>query len=111
EHQSAAYERVRAMTRRRDRVLVDTGPLVAILSESDQHHEACVEVLRHIRAPLLTCWPVITEAAWLLRAKPRNVQRLLKSIQDDFIQLLSMESASIEPVADLMRATSGKARS
>jgi predicted nucleic acid-binding protein len=94
------------MTRRRHRggrVLVDTGPIVAILSESDQHHQACIEVLQQIPAPLLTCWPVITEAAWLLRAKPRDVQRLLKSVGEELFQLLPLESISIEPIAGFMR--------
>lgn len=48
-------------------VLIDTGPLVAIVSRQDAHHERCVEELAGLPTPLVTCWPVLAEALWLLR--------------------------------------------
>jgi predicted nucleic acid-binding protein len=85
------------------RVLVDTGPLVAILSEADQHHEACVEALRHLDGPLLSCWPVITEAAWLLRRHPRAVQQLLGSLDGGFLRLLPLDGAEAQGIARVMK--------
>jgi uncharacterized protein len=84
-------------------VLVDTGPLVAILSREDQYHDVCVQALRDMPGPLLSCWPVITEAAWLLRGSPRAVQQLLRSIDGGFLELLPVAGAEAEAVAALMR--------
>ena len=85
------------------RVLVDTGPLAAILSPADQYHEVCVEALRHLPAPLLSCWPVITEALWLLRAHPRAVQQLLGSIGSGFLELLPIAGAEAKAIALLLK--------
>lgn len=85
------------------RILVDTGPLVAILSREDEHHEACVDALRDLPAPLLSCWPVITEAAWLLRGSPRAVQQLLQSIDGRLLELLPLAGAEAEEIAALMK--------
>jgi len=60
----------------RHRVLLDTGPLVALLSANDACHEQCVEQLHSIVLPFLTTWPVLTEAAWLLRSYPEAIQQM-----------------------------------
>ena len=84
------------------KVLIDTGPIVAILSEADEHHEACVEQLRHIRGPLLTCWPVVTEAAWLLRAHPVAVGRLLSSFNGQPFELASLDEGDMCGIAAIL---------
>ena len=85
------------------RVLVDTGPLVAILSSSDEHHQICVDVLRTLPAPLFSCWPVITEAVWLLRSYPGASQRLLDSIGEGFLTLLPLASSEAKGIAQVMK--------
>ncbi len=85
------------------RVLVDTGPLVAILSREDAHHRTCVAALREMSAPLLSCWPVVTEAAWLLRRSPRAVQQLLGSMDAGFLELLPLPGTEAKAIASLMK--------
>jgi predicted nucleic acid-binding protein len=84
------------------RVLVDTGPLVAIMSRADQHHKACVETLQDLPGPLFSCWPVITEAAWLLRGHRGAVPQLLGSISEGFLELLPIQSAEAAEIGKLM---------
>ena len=85
------------------RVLADTGPLVAIVSPDDRYHEVCVETLEALPGPLLTCWPVITEAAWLLREFPLGFERLLRSINEGFLEILPVAGKESESVVHVMK--------
>jgi|SRR5450432_1732405 predicted nucleic acid-binding protein len=85
------------------RVLADTGPIVAILSRRDQYHRTCVEALRDLPGPLFTCWPVITEAAWLLRRDPTAVQQLLNSLDTGFLEALPLTTADAKPIGSILK--------
>jgi len=85
-----------------DRVLVDTGPIVAVLSAADEYHQVCTQQLRLIRGPLLTCWPVITEAAWLLRTYPRALALLLSSFSARLFELAPLDEADLSGIAAIL---------
>ena len=56
--------------------LLDTGPLVAYLSERDSHHRWAVETFQKIDTSLLTTEPVLTEALYLLGKAKNGPSRL-----------------------------------
>ena len=76
-------------------VLIDTGPLVAILSPKDDYHQICIDTLKSLKSPLLTTWPVITETHWLTRQNSKIVTSLFKMIEANVIQALDLPSESI----------------
>lgn len=84
------------------KLLIDTGPIVAILLDSDEHHEACVEQLRSIRGPLVTCWPVITESAWLLRPYPEAIRRLLASFRGRPFELAPLDETDLPAITAIL---------
>lgn len=85
-----------------NRILLDTGSLVAILHAKDQHHKSCIETSFEWNGRMLTCWPVITEAAWLLRADAQSIIRMLYSIRDATIQLLELDATAAGWIATFL---------
>jgi len=66
-----------------------------MLRTSDAYHLACVEESRSLPYPLFTSWPAITEAAWLLRAVPNGVDKLLEGIEQGLVTPLDLDPASV----------------
>ena len=84
-------------------ILVDAGPLVALLDRSDQHHARCREALRALRAPLVTVWPVVTEAIYLLGFSAAAQQALLERVESDAPRVLSLDRSDLPRVRELMQ--------
>lgn len=84
------------------RILIDTGPIVAILDKRDQHHATCKTHAEHLPEVAYTCWPVITEACYLLRHRPDLVDRLLEMIHEGFYELLDISAEEITQVGGVL---------
>lgn len=83
-------------------VLVDAGPLVALIDAADAHHDACVETLKSIRDPLITVWPAFTEAMYLLAESWRGQKALWSRIETDALTLSSLDVADAPRMRELM---------
>ena len=67
--------------------LLDTGPLVSFLASGLEHHDWAVEVWKRLRPPLLTCEPVLTEAAFLLKRERRDTDALFALLDRGVIRI------------------------
>jgi len=77
-----------------ERVLVDAGPLVALLNENDIAHAACSAEIIAVRMPLLSSWAVLAEAAWLLRNIPGGCQRMMRLLSDGIVVCPALDSVA-----------------
>jgi predicted nucleic acid-binding protein len=68
-------------------VVVDTGPLVALLDRREQHHAWAVHQSRTQPLPWITCEAVLAEAWYLLRARPDIQDHLLEWVADGVLHL------------------------
>lgn len=82
------------------RVLVDRGSLVAVLDDADARHLRCFKTLALIRPPMLTTWPVVTEATWLLRGRALAPQ-LYSGVEDRMFRILPLEESALSECAGI----------
>jgi uncharacterized protein len=68
-------------------ILLDTGPLVALLNRNDAHHAWALEQWGCIQGPLLTCEAVLSEACFLLRRLAPGPKAVLDVVQRGVIEI------------------------
>jgi len=83
--------------------LIDTGPLVAFFDKDDRYHSLCVEVLKGIREPLITTWPVLTECFYLLNFSWEVQDNLWVFIRRGGIEIYPLEKELLLHCRELMK--------
>ncbi|MEA2339223.1 MAG: uncharacterized protein QOE82_3230 [Thermoanaerobaculia bacterium] len=83
-------------------ILIDAGPLVALINANDKHHQSCREVIESIQEPILTVWPAVTEAMYLLRSSWPAQNALWKMIDRGAIQLEELDETDCSRMCELM---------
>ena len=84
-------------------VLVDTGPLVALLDRSDPYHLTCQETLSSLDDSLVTVWPVVTEAMYMLRSYWQAQDALWEMIDTAAVEILVLGKNDVARMRELMR--------
>lgn len=83
--------------------IVDTGPPVAFLDQSERHHSWAVEEIRRLEAPLLVCKPVLAKAMILLARLPVAQDALMGLLENKALQIGFQLSSHIPSVRSLCK--------
>lgn len=85
----------------RRKVILDTGPLVALLNRRDRYHVWARDRFAEIEPPLATCEAAIVEACHLLREQPAGERVVLDVLLRGVVEIDFALREEIEPVQQL----------
>ncbi len=83
------------------RVLVDTGPLVALLNVHDARHDEASAVAGNLPKPLITTWLVLGEAAWLLRRTRAGIPALLSLLDEGVVDCVDLPNEAARSISEI----------
>ena len=82
----------------RKNVILDTGPLVALLNRRDRHHHWAKDQWAEIDPPLLTCEAVLAEACFLVQPFAGGKTAVLEMVRRSVLDVsfgLAEETAAV----------------
>ncbi|HZO28074.1 MAG TPA: PIN domain-containing protein [Chloroflexota bacterium] len=85
-------------------ILTDAGPLVALALTRDPEHRRCVQTLANLPPPLVTTWPVFTEAMYLIGRQLGwyGQAALWRLVERGILQLADISVAATSRMQELM---------
>ncbi|HRN75078.1 PIN domain-containing protein [Ottowia sp.] len=92
--------------------LIDTGPLVALFDDADRDYERCKGLLARLlgeRVRLVTTWPCVTEASYLLA--PANHMALLQWLHAGAVAVQGFDADVLEDMLGWMKRYTEPGRS
>ena len=83
-------------------VIVDTGPLVALINRRERHHAWASKVMDTIEPPIFTCDPVISEACFLLQNADGGADAVLELVARGIVRSDFRVATEIDSIRTLM---------
>jgi predicted nucleic acid-binding protein len=84
-------------------ILVDAGPLIALIHADDQQHQRCKKVFESLIEPMATVWPALTEAMYMLGFSWQAQEALWELVEKEAVWILSLDSTDVPRMIELMR--------
>lgn len=85
-------------------IVVDTGPLVALMNNRDNMHAECRELLENAPGPLLVPAPVFTEVCILLESRRGTATelRFVRDVADGLFTIVDMTPDDLNRIYELV---------
>lgn len=84
-------------------VIVDTGPIVALLDADDQQHEWVKAQFARLRPPLLTCEAILSESSFLIARGGGDASAAVQLVERGVLSVAQLFDAESASIARLMR--------
>ena len=84
-------------------LLLDTGPVIAAIDRSDNHHARCAALLESAEGPLLIPTTGIVEVCWLVEERPDIEAAFLDAIAAGEFEHVPVTAADLARMAELVR--------
>lgn len=83
-------------------ILVDAGPLIALVDADDRHHRACTRVFGAVREALGTVWPVLAEAMYQVSGVRSGPAAIWQLVERGAVRLLKLDEEDVPRIRELM---------
>jgi predicted nucleic acid-binding protein len=86
-------------------LIADAGFFYALADRTDRHHRVAVDALQALSEPLITTWPVLTEATHLMQARlsAAVATRFMEHVADGLSVIHAIDAAQSRVIARLMK--------
>ena len=85
------------------KILVDSGPLIALFDGSDKYHKKVLNFLRGFEGKLITTWAVITEVSHLLDFNLNVQLDFLSWVEQGGVELYEIRQFEIADIVKSMQ--------
>jgi uncharacterized protein len=84
------------------KVIIDSGPLVALFNKDDSYHNQSIDFIKNFRGQLFTNLAVITEVFYLLDYSVRDQLNFIKWIAKGAVTIIDLIQSDYERLIELI---------
>ena len=82
--------------------LIDAGPIIALFDRDDQYNQVMMEFMQDFEGRLISTWPVLTEASYMLDFHKQVKLDFLSWVSEGGIEVVNLEQWQLLKIREIM---------